>query len=243
MERYILTIDSGTSNTRAVLWDLGPPCRGHGKSGVGVRCTAADGHNGRLKEAVRGCLEELLRRNAASWEQVERVMASGMITADVGLVEVPHVTAPAGLEELSASLAPVLVPDVCPLPIHFIPGVKNRVSGLSFETFEAMDIMRGEEVEACALIDRLGVRGEAVLVLPGSHTKFVSVGADGRIAGCLTTITGELLASIMHDTIIADSVKRTFVETDTYRREMVLRGLPGRAGRSDSAAPAFPGGS
>lgn len=111
-------------------------------------------------------------------------MASGMITADVGLVEVPHVTAPAGLEELSASLAPVLVPDVCPLPIHFIPGVKNRVSGVSLETFEAMDIMRGEEVEACALIDRLGVRGEAVLVLPGSHTKFVSVGADGRIAGC-----------------------------------------------------------
>lgn len=86
-------------------------------------------------------------------------MASGMITADVGLVEVPHVTAPAGLEELSASLAPVLVPDVCPLPIHFIPGVKNRVSGVSLETFEAMDIMRGEEVEACALIDRLGVRG------------------------------------------------------------------------------------
>ena len=68
------------------------------------------------------------------------------------------------------------------------------------------------------------MRGEAVLVLPGSHTKFVSVGADGRIAGCLTTITGELLASIMHDTIIADSVKRTFVEADTYRREMVLRG-------------------
>lgn len=28
----------------------------------------------------------------------------------------------------------------------------------------------------------------------------------------------------MHDTIIADSVKRTFVEADTYRREMVLRG-------------------
>ncbi|MBC3937821.1 2-dehydro-3-deoxygalactonokinase [Anaerotruncus massiliensis (ex Liu et al. 2021)] len=224
MERYILTIDSGTSNTRAVLWDLDRHVVDMEKSGVGVRCTAADGHNGRLKEAVRGCLEELLRRNAASWEQVERVMASGMITADVGLVEVPHVTAPAGLEELSASLAPVLVPDVCPLPIHFIPGVKNRVSGVSLETFEAMDIMRGEEVEACALIDRLGVRGEAVLVLPGSHTKFVCVGADGRITGCLTTITGELLASIMHDTIIADSVKRTFVEADTYRREMVLRG-------------------
>lgn len=98
-------------------------------------------------------------------------------------------------------------------------------------------------MEACALIDRLGVRGEAVLVLPGSHTKFVSVGADGRIAGCLTTITGELLASIMHDTIIADSVKRTFVEADTYRREMGPARLPGRAGGADSAAPAFPGGS
>ncbi|MFR9189595.1 MAG: 2-dehydro-3-deoxygalactonokinase [Anaerotruncus massiliensis (ex Togo et al. 2019)] len=102
-------------------------------------------------------------RNAASWEQVERVMASGMITADVGLVEVPHVTAPAGWEELSASLAPSLFRTSAAAD-PFIPGVKNRVSGVSLETFEAMDIMRGE-VEACALIDRLGVR-EAVLVLP-----------------------------------------------------------------------------
>ena len=37
MERYILTIDSGTSNTRAVLWDLDRHIVDMEKSGVGVR--------------------------------------------------------------------------------------------------------------------------------------------------------------------------------------------------------------
>lgn len=47
-----------------------------------------------------------------------------------------------------------------------------------------------------------------LFILPGSHNKFVSVDREGKITGCLTSISGELLASITNDTIIAKSVNR-----------------------------------
>lgn len=55
-----------------------------------------------------------------------------------------------------------------------------------------------------------------LLVLPGSHTKFVSVDKEGKIRSCLTTITGELLASITNHTIIADAVGRQFAAEEEY---------------------------
>ena len=36
-----------------------------------------------------------------------------------------------------------------------------------------------------------------ILVLPGSHNKFVAVNADKEITGCLTSISGELLSAII----------------------------------------------
>ena len=59
-------------------------------------------------------------------------------------------------------------------------------------------------------------RNTLILVLPGSHNKFVSVDREGKITGCLTSISGELLASITNDTIIAKSVNREFVSRDLF---------------------------
>ena len=72
-----------------------------------------------------------------------------------------------------------------------------------------------------------------LLVLPGSHTKFVSVDRDGKITGCLTTITGELLSVITNDTLIADAVGHSFASEETYAKAYVLTGsrrLPGKQG-------------
>lgn len=225
MKAYIVTIDTGTTNTRAMLWNQSRELVATAKSAVGVRDTAIDGNNQKLKSTVKECLESLLRQGGIGYDEVKTVIASGMISSNVGLVEIPHLVVPVGLEDFAGATSAVMLEDVCPLPIHFIPGVKNSGGPFSYGNVEGMDIMRGEEVESIAILDKLFCGAPMLLVLPGSHTKFVSVSAAGKITGCLTTITGELLSSITNNTIIADAVGRKFVEEDTYDKELLLLGF------------------
>jgi len=225
MTQYVFTVDTGTTNTRVILWDANRRAVGVAKREVGVRNTAIDGDNHALKAAVKSCLETLLAQEGIGYDQVNRVIASGMITSNVGLVEIPHLVAPVSMADLAAGIQDVLCEDVCPIPISFIPGVKNRDGGdVDLSNFEEMDIMRGEEVEAAAILAEYPTGQSYILVLPGSHTKYVAVDGDGRITGCLTSITGELLNSITNDTIIADAVGRQYVTEATYDRDMVLVG-------------------
>lgn len=222
--RYIITLDTGTTNTRVCLWDRAFQLAASAKAEVGVRNTAIDGDNRRLKAAVKDCLEQALQCAGAGYEDVALIIASGMITSNVGLVEIAHCVVPAGADELAAAVRRVELPEICPLPIHFIPGVKNAAGAVDFTNFEAMDIMRGEEVESVAMLAHYPQGRSYLLVLPGSHMKFVCVNTQGQITGCLTSISGELLASITNHTIIADAVGRQFAQAETYNREMVLLG-------------------
>ena len=63
-----------------------------------------------------------------------------------------------------------------------------------------------------------------ILALPGSHMKYVLIDEQGRMASCLTSISGEMLNSIFMDTIIADAVGRKFLEAEEYSREWAIRG-------------------
>jgi len=223
-QKHVFTIDTGTTNTRVCLWSPDERLIGTEKRGIGVRNTAIDGDNSRLKGAIRECLENLLAKNGLTYADVSQVIAGGMITSNVGLVEIPHLTAPVSAEDLARGMRVESVPDVCPVPISFIPGVKNSAEAVTLDNFEAMDIMRGEEIETVALMEQAGLSGPCLIVLPGSHTKFVSVDEKGRITGCLTSITGELVSAITNNTIIADAVGRGFVQPETYDREMLLLG-------------------
>lgn len=225
MKRYRITVDTGTTNTRVILWDEKKTMLAAAKAEVGVRCTAVDGSNGRLKAAVKQCMEEVLQKIGAAWDEVETVLASGMITSNLGLTEIPHIAAPAGKAELAAAMKTVAIPEVCPLPIRFIPGVKNSAGPVTYENFEAMDIMRGEEVETVEILRQFPVGRAYVIILPGSHMKFVSTDDTGRITGCLTSISGELLSAITNDTILADAVDRKFVSPEAYDKETVLLGF------------------
>ncbi len=224
MSSYIITIDGGTTNTRCVLWDEARHKVSERQRDVGVRNTAIDGNNSRLKAAVRDCLEELLAGSGLTYGDIRLIIASGMITSDVGIVEIPHLTAPADLVRIAESTAAVTLPDICPLPIHFIPGIKNSPGEITLDNYEAMDIMRGEEVESLAIIHQCHTGSPMILVLPGSHNKFVAVDADRKITGCLTSISGELLSVITNNTILAKSVQHNFVSPGTYDREWLLLG-------------------
>lgn len=220
---WIITLDGGTTNTRAILWKDGGMLAKAGRE-VGVRCTAVDGNNERLKTAVRECIQEVLTAAGAGEADLKAILASGMISSNVGLCEVPHCAAPAGAEELARAARMVAMPDISAVPITIIPGVKNPVDPVDLDSFGGMDMMRGEEVETLALLEEYPKGKPYLLVLPGSHMKFVSTDAQGRILGCLTSISGELLASITNDTIIADAVGRQFAADETYDAEWVALG-------------------
>ena len=223
-KRFIITVDGGTTNTRAVLWEQAQVVA-IAKEEVGVRNTAIDGNNHRLKGATRRCLESLLEQRGIGYSDVESVIASGMITSNVGLVEIPHLIAPAGIEELAQGLRSIMLEDICPLPIWFIPGIKNDCDRVTLENFEVMDIMRGEETESVCLIEHYGKGQPLVLILPGSHMKMVSVDAQGRITGCMTSLSGELLSALTQHTILADAVEKKFADSAHYDQEMAIRGF------------------
>ncbi len=223
MSSDIITLDGGTTNTRAILWQDGEMTAKAGRE-AGVRCTAVDGDNHRLKEAVRECIREVLTAAGARETDLKAILASGMISSNVGLCEVPHCAAPAGAAELAAAAKQVTMSEISTVPITIIPGVKNPVDPVDLHSFGGMDMMRGEEVETLALLEQYSKGKPYLLVLPGSHMKFVSADAQGRIVGCLTSISGELLASITNDTIIADAVGRSFVSDESYDAEFVSLG-------------------
>lgn len=225
MKQYVLTVDGGTTNTRAVLWNASGKSVDVEKVEVGVRNTAIDGDNSRLKQAVKSCLETVLRRNNAGFGDVAAIYASGMITSNVGLVDVPHLVAPAGGRDFVESVATIDLPDVAPLPFNFIRGLKNMAGGVTLDNVEGMDIMRGEETEAIALLDWLPSGKAYLFVLPGSHTKFIAVDREGRLTGCLTSLAGELLSMLTTQSILADAVKHSFVSEEAYTRGTMLAGF------------------
>ena len=113
MKQYIITVDGGTTNTRCILWDENRRRIAQENRPVGVRNTAIDGNNRKLKQAVKECLDALVEKNGLGYGDIHRIIASGMITSDVGIVVVPHLTAPAGLEELAAATVAIELPEIC----------------------------------------------------------------------------------------------------------------------------------
>ena len=85
---YILTVDGGTTNTRAALWDENGVLVDSRSSPVGVRYTAMDGDNHRVCQAVKECLAALIEAHGLAWDQIQGIWAAGMITSNLGLVDV-----------------------------------------------------------------------------------------------------------------------------------------------------------
>lgn len=221
--RCQITLDAGTSNTRACLWNENRELLAAREAAVGVACTAIDGDAERLRNAVKACIAGLLEQSGVREDEVECILASGMITSNVGLREIPHLTAPVGLAELANGIREEKLPDISAIPFWFIPGVKNYVEDLSLDNFSDMDMMRGEETEAIALLAELPPETAGLLILPGSHTKFIRV-KSGKLTACLTTLTGELLSVLTRQTVLADTLGKRFARPETYNRKMAELG-------------------
>ena len=192
MANYI-TIDGGTTNTRVSLICNDTILTTKKMSiGVGKKDIVA------LKNAIKTAIAEILSENSLGEKDIKRILASGMITSEYGFCNLPHITAPAGIEELHNEMYETVIEDVSKIPFVFMRGIKTEGTEL-----EEADMMRGEETE---LIGVLKTHKDACLyVLPGSHSKHISVDRNGHIVALRTMMTGELFAAVMQHTILKDT--------------------------------------
>lgn len=187
-----LTVDGGTTNTRISLVREGQVCD--------TQKLAAGARNGAdvLKKALRQGILEILARNSCTEGDVARILASGMITSEYGLCNLPHIPVPAGKRELRENLFETVIGEVSTVPFCFIRGV--RAMG---DTLDGADMMRGEETELMGLME--ADAADALYILPGSHSKHIAVDKEGRIHAFRTMMTGEFFAAVMEHTILRDA--------------------------------------
>ena len=193
MKHYV-TVDCGTTNTRVFLVSAGE-IRLTKKIALGARACRNDktGYSRALGRAIR----EVISDGGLTEADVTRILASGMITSELGLAPLAHLLSPAGIAELKAGMVELELAEVSPIPFAFVRGVRNDSEELS-----QRDMMRGEETELMGLSEG----GEESFLLMGSHSKLVSTDSLGRISGIHTLMTGELIEAVASDTVLKEAV-------------------------------------
>lgn len=208
MSTYI-TIDGGTTSTRVNYLRNGEILDTI-KLDIGAR--ASIGNRDRYISAIKDAIYKIILRNKVL--KIERILASGMITCEFGLCNLPHVNVPAGKKELHEAMHETIIKEISDIPFVFMRGVK-----IVGEDIDDCDMMRGEETELMGIIQEK--YGECIYVLPGSHSKIIKTDKRGRIIFFSTMMTGEMIASLSQGTILKDAVD---LGVDTIHREYLLKG-------------------
>jgi 2-dehydro-3-deoxygalactonokinase len=179
----LISLDWGTTTLRAYL-------------------VASDGRILERRESPDGILsfagrdfEGVVRQAAGAWLKAHPrlpILMSGMIGSRQGWVETPYLACPASAHVLAAHLHRVDVTGCERAAI--VPGLTTR------DGDEVPDVMRGEETQVLGAMV-LGGLDDGALVLPGTHSKWVTVDA-GQIAKFATYMTGEVFAALKGHTIL-----------------------------------------
>lgn len=216
----IATIDCGTSNTRIYIVDENANLQFRASANVGVRDTATSGSSQNLKAGLRALFERALQETQLQASDIHCILASGMISSEIGLVEIPHLWAPCTIDELAGSLQPYADAAVFPasVPVNFIRGIKNRFDphAVRLQDIGSLDFMRGEETQMVGLMKDSRFKLPACAIVLSSHTKFIPMDAHGTILGSVTTLSGQLYQAILKETILGKSLQTEGEEEGQY---------------------------
>ncbi|MEM1159816.1 MAG: 2-dehydro-3-deoxygalactonokinase [Pseudomonadota bacterium] len=187
-----IAVDWGTSSLRA--WAVG-------QDGIVAEASSSDG----MSTLDRDGFEPVLLSLVGDWlgDAVTPVIACGMVGARQGWAEAPYVPVP----------CPPMVADGCITVAAADPRIDVRIiPGLSQDA--PADVMRGEETQIAGfLASESGFSG--TICLPGTHTKWVQVGA-GRLTGFQTMMTGELFALLSKHSVLRHSVGGAAWDDDAF---------------------------
>jgi 2-dehydro-3-deoxygalactonokinase len=172
-----VVVDWGSSNFRAYRFDA--------EGGISDRHQAEAG----ILTVKDGAFEDVLEREIGGWiDRNTEILLSGMITSRNGWVETPYLDPPATLSGLRMKAVERQARNGARL--LFLPGVCSRNP--------QPDVMRGEEIQ---VFGATKPDENALVVLPGTHSKWVSV-EGGAIRRFSTFLTGEMFALLRQHSII-----------------------------------------
>jgi 2-dehydro-3-deoxygalactonokinase len=138
-------------------------------------------------EAYAGALADLIGDWRTDHPRL-KLLACGMVGSQYGWREAPYVRCPADAAALAGR---VLQLDES---LSIVPGLVDDAA--------QPDVMRGEETQIVgALALQPGLAEEAVLVLPGTHSKWARV-RGGKVTGFATHMTGELFALLRQHSVL-----------------------------------------
>ncbi|MDL4618032.1 2-dehydro-3-deoxygalactonokinase [Citrobacter amalonaticus] len=216
-----IIIDSGSSATRLYLMDSDDlQVIDRSVIQTGVNSTIDKGSNEFLKTEMASGIKELLNRHSLSTEEIEFIIASGMITSNLGLYEIPHQEAPADIEQLAKHAVRFAGNALLPvnIPVILIPGIKNKTTA-QWQNLSGVDLMRGEETQAAGVLLAWNPTLPCTLIELGSTTKLISINEKGEIAGSITSLSGQVYAAILKQTFVAASIENA---EDAKLDEMVI---------------------
>ncbi len=195
MSAYI-TVDGGTTNTRvSLVKDM--KVEDTLKFSVGARLGIDN--KTILLDTIKSGIAEILKKNNIKEQEISKILVSGMLTSEFGIMKLDHIVTPAGIDELHNSMVEVTLDNISSVPFVFIRGVKTPCNSIG-----DADMMRGEECELIGLSDE--IMENAVYILPGSHSKLLRTDIDGKITDITTMLTGEMIAAISQGTILKDAI-------------------------------------
>jgi 2-dehydro-3-deoxygalactonokinase len=204
-----LSCDWGTTRFRLRLADgrrLGPGIESDlGAAALAARAKPPD-RPAAFREALARAVRALRRREGVREELP--VVVSGMAGSSIGWKELPYARLPFRLDGRDA-----VWEEVAPR-VYLVSGLRDRE-----------DVLRGEETQAvgAAALDGGWADGEAVLVLPGTHSKHLRV-RRGRVTGFRTFMTGELFDLLGRASVLRHSVDAAAPWSGRDFREGVWRG-------------------
>jgi 2-dehydro-3-deoxygalactonokinase len=183
-EPAYVAVDWGTSSFRLWLIDRTGAVLAERRSGEGMLAAAKTG------------FAAVLQSHLAAVEAPAHlpVLVCCMAGAKTGWVEAGYVDTPAPLAAVlkQAARVPGEARD-----IRILPGIAQRDA-------KAPDVMRGEETQLLGALG-LDVVGEALVCMPGTHSKWVRL-KDGTVAHFSTFMTGELFSVVSGETIFSLAV-------------------------------------
>lgn len=216
-QAQLIALDWGTSSCRAYLMGesgvvLSERLEPFGVMAVSARAAAL----GTPREVAFGQTFEAMCGGWLESQPGLPVIASGMIGSNHGWVEAEYRQVPTDLAADGIVLTPALTR--AGTTVHIVPGlmVSSALPG----------VMRGEETQILGALmhdleaDRLGYAAERIVLLPGTHSKWVRVSGT-TVTDFATCMTGEIYALLTTDSTLS----RLAIRPDRPEWEAFDRGL------------------
>ena len=175
----MIALDWGTTNLRATLLDRAGQPVAHRSAASGIL------------QVAESQFEPALLALCGDWIGPQTaLLASGMIGSRQGWREAPYLPSPASPEDAARQLVPVALQSGNTL--WLVPGIHHvDASGID-------DVMRGEETQIWGDAAPAG----SLVVLPGTHSKWVRIDAGDTIGAFRTWMTGELYSVLRSHSIL-----------------------------------------